>query len=222
MGVAGLAMRPARAKEVIADIHTINKDYGVTSEVKWNTAKARRKDVYKAYIDLLFALISTNSAHLHIRFVPMHMYAHNISGSRNYVDTISKQFYQLFLHRAARYYGEHCKIMIRPDKGDCTSYLPKIMDGLNHESQAKFRLLFEPFTNIEPRESQDEPILQLLDVTIGAMCAARNGTPLNGALGSYKCGLVEYALLNLSPRHIGESTPIKERQISLWSVKPSH
>jgi hypothetical protein len=96
------------------------------------------------------------------------------------------------------------------------------MDGLNHESQAKFRLLFEPFTNIEPRKSQDEPILQLLDVTIGAMCAARNGTHLNGALGSYKCGLVEYALLKLSPRHIGESTPIKERQISLWSVKPSH
>jgi hypothetical protein len=34
MAVAGLAMRPARVKEVIADIHTINKDYGVTAEVK--------------------------------------------------------------------------------------------------------------------------------------------------------------------------------------------
>jgi hypothetical protein len=151
MGVAGLAMRPARVKDVIADIHTINKDYGVTSEVKWSTAKARREDIYKAYIDFLFALISTNSAHLHIHFVPMCKYAHNISGSRHYVDTISKQFYQLFLHRAARYYGATCKIMIRPDKGDCTSYLPNIMDGLNHESQSTFRLLFEPFTNIEPR-----------------------------------------------------------------------
>jgi hypothetical protein len=152
----------------------------------------------------------------------MQQYAHNISGARHYVDTISKQFYQLLLHRAARYYGDRCKIMIRPDKGDCTSYLPQIMDGLNHESQAKFKLLFEPFINIEPRESQDEPILQLLDVTIGALCAAKNGTHLSGALGSYKCGLVEYALLKLCHRHINESTPMTERKISLWSVKPSH
>ena len=74
MAVAGLAILPARMREVIAEITAVNREYGVTAEVKWSTAKPRRNDVYRAYIDLLFNLLDNNQAHLHIRFVPMSLY----------------------------------------------------------------------------------------------------------------------------------------------------
>lgn len=222
MAVAGLAIRPERAKKVISDINEINRLYGVVSEVKWATAKPRRKDVYKAYIDILFNLTTTGAAHFHIRFVQMSEYAHNISGPRRYVDTISKQFYQLLLHRPARYYGNKCIIRVRPDKGDCTAHLPQIMNALNNEAKASFRLLFEPFGDVQPRYSEDEPLLQLLDVTIGALAAAKNGTHRDGTLGDYKRELVDYVLAKAAPKTVNKSTPIRERKFSLWTVRPKY
>ena len=222
MAVAGLAIRPDRMKEVIAEITAVNREYGVTSEVKWSTAKPRRQDIYRAYIDILFNLINANQAHFHIRFVPMSEYEHSASGKRLFVDTISKQFYQLLLHRPAKRYGGKCIIRVRPDKGDCTSELLFIIDALNREAKSRHRLLFEPFGDVQLVDSRRELMLQLLDVTIGAMCAARNRTHLAGEMAPYKAGLVEYVQEKMRPHSVDKSTGHGDHRLSIWNVRPEH
>lgn len=220
MAIGGLAIRPKRAVEVSRDILRINQEYGVTSEVMWKTAKRRRDNIYKAYIDLLHSLIEQNMAHLHIRIQPFSEYDHKRSGDNRETDTVSMAFYQILLHRAGRYYGKHCKILVRPDGGNCTSYLPKMMAGLNSEISKHYECEHATIGEITPLHSKAEPLLQLLDITLGAISFCRNGKHDDPEIGQFKKDLAHYAMNKFSVNTSWKSHPIEERNFNIWSVKP--
>lgn len=215
-----MAVRPARAAAIVRDIAKITEAYGVTSEVMWKVAKARRDDIYRAFIDLLFDLVRDNQIHVHLRFSPIKDYDHRESGPRRHIDTVSKAFYQILLHRAGRFYGEKCKILVRPDNGACTAYLPAMLAGLNTDTGLKFGVSHSAFANIEPRDSRKETMLQLLDVTLGALTCVRNGNHLNGNVGPYKSKLAQYALERSGLKSIAASHSLSERAFNVWNVTP--
>jgi len=220
MGIGGLAVRPSRAAQIEKDLLEINRAYGVTSEVMWKCAKARRDDIYRAFIDLLFHLVEEKQVHLHLRFSPITEYDHNQSGPRRNLDTVSKAFYQVLLHRAGRFYGHKCKILVRPDNGSCTSYLPKMLAGLNADTSLKYGYRRAAFATIEPCDSRNEIMLQLLDVTLGALTSVRNGNHENGTTGPYKSKLAAYALERSGVLSITDSHPQTERRFNIWNVQP--
>lgn len=78
--VGGLAVQAERANEIRRDLAAIKIDASMTREVKWSTVKERRDDVHRAFADYLSSLIDNNYAHLHIRFAPMGVYDHSLSG----------------------------------------------------------------------------------------------------------------------------------------------
>lgn len=222
MAVGGLAVRPERATKIEIDLKEIKRSCGVAldSEIKWSKCKKRYKSVHAAYIDYMFGAISRGEVHLHIRLSPFKAYDHNASGDRLETDTISKAFYQLLLHRAGRYYGKRCRILVRPDAGDCTAYLPKILEGVNTAACSTFRLPSRPFVEIAPRDSKKEPLLQLLDVTLGALTSARNGNHLNGRIEERKRLLVTQALELGKVKDIEKSDPRERRDFNIWNVVP--
>jgi hypothetical protein len=188
MAVGGLAVRPERADAITADLLKINQECGLRdgSEVKWAKCKKRHKSVHAEYLRYLFGAIESGFAHLHIRISPFTRYDHAASGARKETDTVSKAFFQLLLHRAARYYGGQCRLLVRADAGDCTAYLPNMLDGLNTLACENFGFGAQPFVDIASRDSKSEPLLQLLDVALGALTAARNGTHIDGTLEQRK------------------------------------
>ncbi|MHA6687790.1 hypothetical protein ACX3P0_19780, partial [Mesorhizobium sp. A556] len=115
MSIGGLAVIPSRAAIIGKEMLCLKEAFGVPkhSEVKWNKAKSK-KDLCKAYIKLLFDQIEENHVHFHVRFSPFTQYDHSASGERKETDTISKAYYQLLLHRTGRFYGEHCRVQVRP------------------------------------------------------------------------------------------------------------
>jgi len=220
MAVAGLAVVPSRAALIAKRMEGLKDGRGVPqhSEVKWTKAKSK-PDLCRDYIDLMHELIVKNHAHLHIRFSPFTEYDHAASGDRKETDTVSKAYYQLLLHRAGRFYGRSTKILVRPDGGECTAYLPKIIPGINADIASRYRVPHDSIIDLQPRDSKLEPMLQLLDVTLGALTAARNGGHENGTLSPIKAQLAEYALKkcgvaidhNHEPRH---------KRFSIWNVRP--
>lgn len=103
MAVGGLAVARRAISEISRELKALNDANGVCSEVKWTNAKRRRVNVHKCYVDYLFDLIDKKRVHLHVRFAPFGEYEHSRSGARGRVDTVSKMYYQLLLHRPIRY-----------------------------------------------------------------------------------------------------------------------
>lgn len=216
----GLAIRADKAERIVTDIHAINEAFGVRSEVKWSRAKRRRNCFHKAYIQLLASLVREKIAHFHVRFIPFDEYDHRSSGDRLETDTISKSYYQLLLHRAARYYGSRCRIHARMDDGECTSHLPRMIGALNRDAMTKFNLESAPFATIEPRNSCNEPLLQLLDVSLGALTSLRNGYPGTDHLSQHKSELALLAATQFNVTDVSVSTPISQKVFSVWNVVP--
>jgi len=216
MAVGGLAIVRGRIANVVADLREIDGENGIISEVKWTTAKKRRVSVHSLYAEYLARLIRAGHAHLHIRFAPFNEYDHRNSGPRGRIDTVSKMYYQLLLHRAAAFYGRKCAVYVHPDNGDCTSYLPLMRDQLCAAAYQTKRCLPNCVRAIEPRDSAREPMLQLLDVTLGAFAALRNGR----ALGETKQLLAEHVLDLHGAPDIAKSSPKTDRRFNLWNVEP--
>jgi hypothetical protein len=224
MAVGGLAIVPTRAALVEKRLAEIRDQMNIdpNAEIKWSTAKRRRNFPHLAYLDYMFDLLENNHAHLHIRLSPFKDYEHSASGDREETDTVSKSFYQLLLHRAGRFYGEKCRIIVRSDAGDCTSYLPKFQDALNNDISTKFGCRHWPIVDIAPRDSKSEPLLQLLDVTLGAITAVRNGSHLRDGASEAKVALMERAIERGKIVDVTKSHPWEDRAFNLWNVTPKY
>ncbi|TCK30481.1 hypothetical protein EV667_0571 [Ancylobacter aquaticus] len=220
MGIGGLAVAPAPAAEIAKEMERLKHNRRVSphSEIKWTKAKSK-PDICRDYLDLMESLIVENHVHFHVRFSPFQEYDHKASGNRKETDTVSKAYYQLLVHRAGRFYGSQAKILVRPDAGDCTSNLPKLMTAVNAEVRLKYRVPHDAITHIQARNSEDDPMLQLLDVSLGALTSARNGGHLNGELSAIKTELAAYAAAKL-PVAIDHNHAPRHRRFSLWNVTP--
>lgn len=219
--VAGLAIHRKNIAKVTTDLAAIKAASGKTGEVKWKNAKSYGARVHTAYVDYLFLLIEERKAQFHIRFSEMSDYDHNLSGERRRIDTVSKAFYQLFLHRACRHYRKH-PIFIHPDDGEYTSELPKYLGALNYQALAKFGgLSFGCVQTIQPRSSEREPMLQLLDVPLGALAALRNNRTKRPGYSEVKAKLADYTLAKTGWPSVLGSCPIDKASINRWNARPS-
>jgi hypothetical protein len=222
MAVGALAVRLDSIKAIEQDLAAINKDFGVTSEIKWTNCKRYYGKAHKAYIDYLFSKIISNEIHFHIRFSPMQQYDHKQSGERQETDTVSKAYFQLVVHRAARYYGNQHDIMLRFDSGECTELLPGLTGIINYHARQRYAYCTRDcVVHAECLNSSNEPMLQLLDVTLGALSSYRNGRHAVAGAHATKSYLAEYAFKKTGARSIVGNTPLIESQLSIWNVIPA-
>lgn len=214
MAVGGIAVTSDEINKVRDEIHALNEKNKVISEVKWETAKKRRQNVHQAYIEYLFDLTETNRAHLHVRFAPFDQYDHKKSGRNARLDTVGKMHYQLILHRPLKYYGDDWDLHIYPDNGVCTEKLPSMKDSLNLNHEKR------PIKHIECRDSAKEPILQLLDVTLGALASYKNKRHERDGANEVKTELAALVLKKTGLPSLDRSTGMSARRFNLWNVTP--
>ena len=217
MAIGGLALRKGRVQEVSDAILAINEECSVTSEVKWSTVKRRRVSVHKRYVDLFFQLLDERKIHFHIRFAPFKQYIHKESGPRGRTDTVSKMYYQMLLHRPISFYGPMMRMHIFPDHGDCTSYLPSMRNQLCAAGYRTKGAVANCVPLIETRDSKREPLLQLLDVPLGALAALRN----ERELGDVKAELAAHVFERTGWKDLSGNSPQGQARLNLWNAEPS-
>ena len=206
--------------KIVSDLQLIKAKVGKTGEVKWANAKSFGGVVHRGYIDYLFLLLGSRKAQFHIRFSDMNEYDHGLSGPRKKVDTVSKSFYQLMLHRPVKYYHGKANVHVYPDDGCCTEQLPDQLPKLKNDAWTKFGPEGHSCPQeITPRASKSEPLLQLLDVTLGALAALKNERHLADGYSPIKRELAEYALKKTGWLRIGGSN--YDKRCNRWTVKPS-
>ena len=217
--VAGLAVPRQTIPKIAADLADIKAESGKVGEVKWKNAKSFGGRVHRGYIDYLFLLIDDKRAHFHIRFAEMGAYDHALSGPRKKTDTVSKSFYQLLLHRAIGFYHTKSDVWVYPDDGPCTELIPEQHPALCTEGGNKWGALgANCVQDIECRSSEAEPMLQLLDVTLGALAAYRNDRHLQEGYSPIKRELAEYAFARTKWAVITGNA--YRRECTRWNVVP--
>lgn len=217
MAIGGLAVSKRRVPEVNAHLKAINEECGVTSEIKWSTAKKRRISVHTRYVDYLFDLIDARQAHFHIRFAPFGVYRHKESGDRGRTDTVSKMYWQMLLHRPIAFYGPKVPIHIHPDHGDCTSYLPAMRNQLCAAGYRTKKTRPNCVPILETRDSKREPLLQLLDVPLGALAALKN----RRELGETKRELAAHVMIRTKWRDLDGNSRPSDYRLNLWNAVPN-
>ena len=217
MAIGGLAIPDRHLSQVTTDLIALKQQMHGPSEVKWSTAKSRNDDVHAAFVDYFADALAAGRIHFHIRFAPFQQYDHKVSGPRKRIDTVSKMHFQLLLHRAVRFYGRHYKLRIRPDNGDCTAALVDQLASLHSWGAHHYNCPTDCIESIEPRDSRREPLLQLLDVPLGAFTALRNNRQLVGP----KRALADYVRAKFLNKNLSRNTAQNVMDFSIWNVIPS-
>ena len=220
LGVAGLAVNAAAVSAITTRLQEIKKQFDIVTEVKWGTVKRLNGRVHKLYIDYLFELIASDIVHFHIRFSELAKYDHSKSGARNKIDTVIKSFYQLILHRPMQYYGKSGDIHIRLDAGHCTSEVHRYIGAMHTEAYRQYGCQRDYITSIQSRDSASEPMLQLLDVTLGALTAYRNGRHLVPGCNRTRQEVACYAFGKVGIKSLAQSTSKEQKRCSIWNVRP--
>jgi len=217
MGIGGVVVLEGHIPILTDELNQIRKKHGARNEIKWNTTGKRDKQIRIDFIDHFWSLSDQGRIDFHIRFAPFEKYDHKAYKARRFATT-SRMFYEMLLHRAVRHYGKWDRLFIRPENGECTKILPHLKGGLNADGVRRYGTNPLCVDSIICLESEDEIILQFVDVVLGAFTALRNKRDLTGAKGD----VADHALKTLKKRDHDLFTIYSgTRRFSIWNVIPN-
>ncbi len=217
--VGGLACRPERLTTIDEEVNRLKAEAGYGSEIKWEKVSQRYLPFFRSAADYFFSLVEANQAHFHVVICDFHAYDHRRHNDGAKDKSVSKTYYQLFLHRLCKLYGGTCELHFRPDGGSCTSELPRFLGTLNRHSRERFSCAPVRSINVV-RDSSKVPILGLNDLILGAIASHRNERHLKKDASAHKTELADYIRQRFGLADYSKDTPFEERRWTLWNWEP--
>jgi hypothetical protein len=216
MVIGGVAIRRNRSLSISSDIEKLKELAGVTSELKWTKYKGGCRSVlYKAVIDLFFALIEEKHAHFHCIISHFREFDHNQDAPGNEEKSVNKLHFQLSLHRVAKFYGRQCAIFIYPDKGEDSNQFVNFRNALCATAYKSYKTRANCIKVIQPKDSSNNLILQMVDIIIGAIAADMN----QRSLAAHKQELAKYVLSKAKLENWAHDSSLTERCFTIWHFR---
>lgn len=127
-------------------------------------------------------------AALHIIIPKFEGYDHKLKAGENRDTSVNRMYFQLLLHRVARFYGRTRKIHVRLDAGNDSADICAMRNELCAAAYKRYKTLPNCVRSIEPVCSKNVGLIQMADVIVGAISAKRNRiehTSPKGELADY-------------------------------------
>lgn len=190
MVAGGFAVRGSRIAEINERIDAIRSDANMTSEFHWSEYRGGdRKGAYEALARYAFELVSKRHAALHMIIAKFKGYPHKRKEGENKDTSVNRMYYQLCLHRVARFYGSSCAIRVRLDSGDDCKDVCSLRGAICADAYKTYKTRSNCIREIEPVCSSKANIVQMADVVLGAVASRRNNVtyskPAKGDLATY-------------------------------------
>ena len=216
MVAGGFAVRGSRIAEISDRIDSIRANSGMTSEFHWSEYRGGdRKAAYYELVRYAFELVKNRQAALHIIIAKFKGYPHKSKPGNTKDTSINRMYYQLLLHRIARFYGPSCAIRVRLDSGADCKDVCGLRGAICADAYKTYRTRPNCIREIEPVCSSKANIVQMADVVIGAVAARRNeisyAKPAKAELAAY--------VLDLRGEHWNVDTPSSARFLTVWNHK---
>lgn len=213
MVAGGFAVAGERINEIEAHIAKLRASANIR-EFHWSEYRGgNRKAAHEALVEYAFDLIARHHAALHIIIAKFKDYRHKAKDGENRDTSINRMYYQLCLHRPARFYGKKRAIHIRFDNGNDSADICRMRNQLCADAYKKYRTLPNCVRSIEPVNSEKVGIIQMADVILGAVAAKRNGIQHANA----KADLADFVLVRSGHTSWSDSTSERARFFTVWN-----
>ncbi len=210
-----------------ADVRRIREGFlhrkqrlNLSKEAKWNSTKKSSLEKHRTLIDWIFDLIAESTVHFHCILVDFQRFDHSLREDGGKAESMKRLYYQLILHRLLKKYGRSHDCYALIDKCNELEGLPRFQKGLN--TAAKRYQCDEALRAIEFRDSEAEPLLQMNDLILGAICAQKNRRFEEVGAGQFKANLAGYVMGKFGLPNYDTDTPASRSELSVWNLSSEY
>ncbi|MDP2119654.1 MAG: DUF3800 domain-containing protein [Hoeflea sp.] len=221
LAVGGLVVDSPNAKDVRQEVTKRFRLLGINKEMKWNSTRNGTKDKYHEMAHYFFELVQSKAIRFHCLLVDFQRFDHSLRGDGKN-ESLKRMYYQLILHRLCKKHGKDCDLYAFPDKANELKGLDDFKANLNKTSRERFSYDRDCLRAIEFRDSEDEPLLQLNDVILGAICYQKNRRFEAEGAGHPKANLAGYIMGSAKLKNLNEDTPWHQDSFSVWNLKSQY
>ncbi|WFL76132.1 hypothetical protein P7228_08965 [Altererythrobacter arenosus] len=175
MVAGGFAVSAPRIQEIEATIASLRELIG-GKEFHWADYKGGpSRAAYSVLVQYAFELVHNGHAAFHAIITPFKGYRHKRSPGENKDTSVNRMYFQLLLHRPARFYGPKRDIHVRLDAGADSQDICRMRNELCATAYEKYRTRPNCIKSLQSYPSHQSGIIQMADVVLGGIAAKRNG-----------------------------------------------
>lgn len=213
MVAGGFAVSGNRINEIEDRIATLRDDAGIKSEFHWADYRGgEKRAAYEALVKYAFDLVNKRKAALHLIVAKFGGYNHKATRGENKDTSVNRMYYQLCLHRLARFYGASRAIHVRLDAGNDSKDICKMRNQVCADAYKTLKTRPNCIRSIEPVESINVGIVQMADVIAGAVAAKVNAVEHTSPKGE----LADFVLRSSGRHSWSVNTPASARFLTVW------
>jgi hypothetical protein len=174
---------------------------------------------YRALVDYFFALNNMNALQFHAIVFDNHAANNQRYNDGDDDKALSKLYYELIVHRFGVRCGPHGDLCVCVDQRNSSTSLDDLKRMTNHTLARDHKVMHRPIKQILPRDSKSDDLLQLNDVILGAVCAARNGRHLLAGGRESKVDLARLVLDRSGLETFDRDSPRSVKRFSVWNLQ---
>jgi len=218
--VGGILMHRSTLANAYATLQEYRKRHNMKAELKWSRVSNQKINEYKTLVDYFFALNNSNKVHFHSVVFDSHQWNHKRYNGGDGDVGLSKLYYQLLLHKFVKLYGNRGTLYIRLDHRHSQTPLEDIRRMLNAAVARDHGISTSPVKQLVPYDSKHCDLLQMNDVILGAVCAARNGKHLLEGTRLAKRALATHVLEQSGLTTFDVTSPQTVKRFTVWNMRP--
>ncbi|MEM9837855.1 MAG: DUF3800 domain-containing protein [Pseudomonadota bacterium] len=220
--VGGISIHRNNIDEVHAAIADYRQNANMKAELKWSKISNQKLSEYQELVDYFFALNSTDAVHFNAIIFDSHQWNHNVYNGGDSDVGLSKLYYQLALHKFIKLCGQDCEksLAICVDKRNSSTSLIELKNMLNAAAARDFGYKHQPLKQLVPWDSKLDDILQMNDVILGAVCAARNGKHKLPKTRAAKREIAKTVLEKSGLNTFDLDSPRNIHRFGIWNMRP--
>ena len=204
-----IAVRTANVAKIVEEYNFLNQRFNWEHEVKWT--KVHNHPIFKAWTDKSLDFIAMGKMKFTALVLDTSTFDHEKYNEGDSEIGFNKILYQLLLHRIGRKYGRWAPIYGYLD-GRTTIHTPERLRQMINSGLAKIDIHTAPFRTLEFMDSKNSPLIQAVDLLIGAVAFDKNGHSKKPNARKAKNALSEYIL------QIAQVKPYKWR-FNIWQFE---
>jgi len=217
--VGGLCVHKNTIPVVHKNIAEYRDKYNMKAELKWTKVSNQKVSEYTALVEYFFAMNSTNLIQFHCVIFDNHKWNHRKYNDGDPDIGLSKLYYQLLHHKFGGYSGKVGSLFVCLDHRHSTTAHETLRKMLNAAAARDHGITTEPFKQIVSANSKSDDLLQLNDVILGAVGAAKNGKHLLASSRQSKRDLAAL-VLKKSGLPFDVDTPRNVMRFVVWNFRP--
>jgi len=182
-------------------------------EMKWGKVSGAKLSAYKRYVDCFFDAEEFKGAHFHSLIVDTRLLDHARFNSGSKEIGFNKEIYQLARKMAIIYPAGIFHLY--PDYRDTNQHPDDLRNILNYGRHKERDGRKWPFRRCQFRDSSKTPLLQLVDILLGAVAYGKNEHHKQPGASQHKLELGRHIMRRAGVRDLSKDTS-KTGKFTIW------